>query len=504
MEEKYDKLNKLMKISIKIIINYLEKNITNTEKINEIKTFLVNFPVEQSSDVDAFLESKNAVGELARSRNGERILLIKSNATDNNIEDIMTTIHEYAHALSAEYSSQKIGNLEKNSIFEEAMAVAFSEACVNEWIKDNKMEPRLGIQENLTIYTNERSIINTIFLALSENNMDIKAMLEYVLGNKDYFVSICNNQIGDSFIEIFSLIENEISKHSPSGFEFRNEENKKEIEKIYDLVKDKCWDIIPSETIDNLNVKDNDFTNSKNRYVRSNKIIIEKYFKHICNKSMLERIGILPSDIEDFQKYCSMNNSQFYGIFDFYKIFDFKEDELIQKLLEGYKYYKEWSEEVNFSISELYSLGLNTSEINRSFTRFDENTGKRINRKLEVNKLIVQKFEQECNFTIEELKEMGFTDEEIEKLQVSHDLITGEKNDRRKVVEEAIDKKFKKNRKELLEQGGITLSEVGKRTTSSFSENPVRANYTFGQFEKGVNNQNIKNKPQGDEHNGES
>ena len=59
--------------------------------------------------------------------------------------------------------------------------------------------------------------------------------------------------------------------------------------------------------------------------------------------------------------------------------------------------------------------------------------------------------------------------------------------------------KKNKEKSKNSEQDGITLAEVGKGTTSSFSENPVRANYTFGQFEKGVSNQNINDRPQGDE-----
>ena len=121
----------------------------------------------------------------------------------------MTVIHEYAHALSRNYTSGKMGKLASNTIFEEALAVAFSEACINEWIKDTEMfeEFKTGVKENYMIYENERSIINTFLLELSKVNMDAKAMLEYLLGNKESFVSLCTDQIGEPFSEIFSLIE---------------------------------------------------------------------------------------------------------------------------------------------------------------------------------------------------------------------------------------------------------------------------------------------------------
>ena len=158
---------------------------------------------------------------------------------------------------------------------------------------------------------------------------------------------------------------------------------------------------------------------------------------------------------------------------------------------------KEFEQECGYTIEELKEYGFTDDEIKKMQASYEEDIGKGIDRKAIVKQKIAEKeFEQECNFTIEELKAMGFTDEEIEKMQAP--LNQFKKNNRKEVVEEAINKKNKEKSKNS-EQDGITLAEVGKGTTSSFSENPVRANYTFGQFEKGVSNQNINDRPQGDE-----
>lgn len=377
------KSNELLKISQEIILSFLKQEITDESKINEIANFLENFPVIQSQEMDKFLDSHKAIAEVALHYSAKNMMLIKTNA-NTNIENIMIVIHEYAHALSGDFSpsGKCLGNLKINTIFEEAMAVAFSEACINEYIINNSemfQENRNGIIESSYIYPEERSILNTILFALLENNSDYHAMLEYLLGDKDKFYSLCNEQLGVDFSEIFSTIEREISIRNwdPNGYGFYDI---KEIQDIYSLVSEQLGHLIHQHSLNGISIGNNDFTNKKNRYFVTSGIKLPEIFISILDEGFLSHYGLTSTDINDFLFLSSPQQ--------LIELYSLNTNKFREKIIKESKKLQEWTRETGYTISFLKERGAKDTDIADLLATYDNHTGEKLNRKLRTEEYI--------------------------------------------------------------------------------------------------------------------
>ena len=461
-----DSNNEVIKLSQKIILHFFEKNISDESVINQIKNFLENFPIIQNKEGDEFLKSQASIAQVNLTRTGEKVMILRTETKDINIDDILTVVHEYAHALSSRLSPSKehLGILDVNTIIEEAMAVNFSEACVNEWIKDTKMfeEYKDGIVDN-TVYKEESSILNTILFALNKKGLDNKAMIEYLIGDKEKFLALCSEQLGPSFSEVFSIIEKEINLKSkdPRGWGFRD---RKEIQEIYKLVSSKLSDIISEEDLDELSGEDNNLTKASNRYFKTSSIIQRKYFHHLIIK-MINSGEFSREDCNDLLKL------------DF---ISFDVNEIRRKIIE----IKEWTKETGYTIGQLMEFGADSLMIKELFKNYDVQTGEKIDRKSKANEFIteikelkeetgytfkqlekcgiiptniktIKEWEKETGYTFKQLVEYGAKPIDIEKLFKSYDSQTGEKIDRKSRADE-----FFMKIKELTEEIGCTVKQL--------------------------------------------
>lgn len=278
----------VIEIVKKMIIQVMQKYV-DENTLNEIQTALSSIPIEMGDKVDNYLHLRKARAEYATKREGSVILLPSDIST--NIDDIATILHELAHYFSRKIAINTVGPLKMNTFIEEAIAVHFSEFILNEYMKDcidNKKEIDItipsqirekGFEESKDIYPDERKIINTIMLILSNDNKDITLMVNYLFGDKSKTKDILGNELS----QIIDIIEMYIKKYNyrPDGWGFNNEELihiiYKKIEKI--LIK-KQQEIDISQFSNNTGT---DLKERKQRYYELGEII--------KNQQIIEKIA---------------------------------------------------------------------------------------------------------------------------------------------------------------------------------------------------------------------
>lgn len=231
----------VIEIVKKMIIQVMQKYV-DENTLNEIQRALSSIPIEMGDKVDNYLHLRKARAEYAAKREGLVILLPTDIST--NIDDIATILHELAHYFSRKIAINTVGPLKMNTFIEEAMAVHFSEFILNEYMKDcidNKKEIDItipsqikekGFEESKDIYPDERKIINTIMLILSNDNKDITLTVNYLFGDKSKTKDILGNELS----KIIDIIEMFIEKYNlvPGGWGF---DNRKIIHVIYKKIE---------------------------------------------------------------------------------------------------------------------------------------------------------------------------------------------------------------------------------------------------------------------------
>ena len=360
-----------IKITQKIMMNYLRKKINNDEILNQISIFLEKFPIVQSEEGDEFLKSQGSTAQMLKMRDVGSVILLKTDI-DSTIQNIITIIHEYAHALSEKFSSTgtKFGNMAINIIFEEAMAVNFSEACINEWIKDTNMfeDYKNGIVERKKIYKEEREMLNSLLFILSEKKLDDVAMLEYLIGDKERFCLLCSEQLGPVFGDIVTTMETIIlQNNSFNGFGFRNKEIIKQLcdfasKKLEKLVKEES-SLYPTGNIYN-------FINPVNRYIFVSKTLKKKYFQEVMSKELIKNGEFSVEEVKD--------------LLLFYDFEYLNKDELKRVSNE----LQIWLKENDFKLLELMQLGITSQDIIPLMDHYDAETGEKLNRKLRTQEFI--------------------------------------------------------------------------------------------------------------------
>lgn len=392
----------VIEIVKKMIIQVMQKYV-DENTLNEIQTALSSIPIEMGDEVDKYLYLRKARAEYATKREGSVILLPSDIST--NIDDIATILHELAHYFSREIAINTIGQLKINTVIEEAMAVHFSEFIINEYMKDcidNKKEMSItissqikekGFEEAKTIYPEERKILNTIMLILSNDNKDITLMVNYLFGDKSKTKDILGNELS----QIIDIIEMYIKKYnySPDGWGFNNEELihiiYKKIEK-YLLKKQQEIDISQFS-----NNSGTDLKERKQRYyelgeIIKNQQIIEKIAA--SKESILTELSmkyhipikILMDSLTSIDLFHIINNPSY-------------QEQLIQNIISRHQ-------QIGYTIQELIQYGFTEQEI---YLLISEN------KQREEVKIEIEMKKRNIDFSLDDLSTFGILINEIEE-----------------------------------------------------------------------------------------
>ena len=391
----------VIEIVKKMIIQVMQKYV-DENTLNEIQTALSSIPIEMGDKVDNYLHLRKARAEYATKREGSVILLPSDIST--NIDDIATILHELAHYFSRKIAINTVGPLKMNTFIEEAMAVHFSEFILNEYMKDcidNKKEIDItipsqirekGFEESKDIYPDERKIINTIMLILSNDNKDITLMVNYLFGDKSKTKDILGNELS----QIIDIIEMYIKKYNyrPDGWGFNNEELihiiYKKIEKI--LIK-KQQEIDISQFSNNTGT---DLKERKQRYYELGEII--------KNQQIIEKIAASKESLltELSMKYhipVEILRDSLTSIDLFYIINNPYQEQLINFIIS-------WHQQTGYTMQELIQYGFTEQEIYLLTSK---------NKQKEEVKIEIEMKKRNIDFSLDDLYTFGIPINEIEE-----------------------------------------------------------------------------------------
>ena len=391
----------VIEIVKKMIIQVMQKYV-DENTLNEIQTALSSIPIEMGDKVDNYLHLRKARAEYATKREGSVILLPSDIST--NIDDIATILHELAHYFSRKIAINTVGPLKMNTFIEEAIAVHFSEFILNEYMKDcidNKKEIDItipsqirekGFEESKDIYPDERKIINTIMLILSNDNKDITLMVNYLFGDKSKTKDILGNELS----QIIDIIEMYIKKYNyrPDGWGFNNEELihiiYKKIEKI--LIK-KQQEIDISQFSNNTGT---DLKERKQRYYELGEII--------KNQQIIEKIAASKESLltELSMKYhipVEILRDSLTSIDLFYIINNPYQEQLINFIIS-------WHQQTGYTMQELIQYGFTEQEIYLLTSK---------NKQKEEVKIEIEMKKRNIDFSLDDLYTFGIPINEIEE-----------------------------------------------------------------------------------------
>lgn len=391
----------IIEIVKKMIIQVMQKYV-DENTLNEIQRALSSIPIEMGDKVDNYLHLRKARAEYTSKRDGS-VILLPSNIS-MNINDIATILHELAHYFSGEIAINTIGPLKINTFIEEAMAVHFSEFILNEYMKDcidNKKEMSItissqirekGFVEAKTIYLDERKIINTIMLILSNDNKDITLMVNYLFGDKSKTKDI----LGNGLSQIIDIIEMFIKKYSlvPGGWGFDNRELihvlYKKIEKLL-LEQQQAMDI--SQFSNNTGT---DLKERKQRYYELGEII--------KNQQIIEKIAASKESIltELSMKYhipVEILRDSLTSIDLFNIINNPYQEQLIQYIISR-------QQQIGYTIQELIQYGFTEQEIHLLISK---------NKQKEEVKIEIEMKKRNIDFSLDDLSTFGIPINKIEE-----------------------------------------------------------------------------------------
>lgn len=391
----------VIEIVKKMIIQVMQKYV-DENTLNEIQTALSSIPIEMGDKVDNYLHLRKARAEYATKREGSVILLPSDIST--NIDDIATILHELAHYFSRKIAINTVGPLKMNTFIEEAMAVHFSEFILNEYMKDcidNKKEMSItiasqirekGFEESKDIYPDERKIINTIMLILSNDNKDISLMVNYLFGDKSKTKDILGNELS----QIIDIIEMYIKKYnySPDGWGFNNEELihiiYKKIEKI--LIK-KQQEIDISQFSNNTGT---DLKERKQRYYELGEIIKKQ---QIIERIAASKESLLTELSIKYDIPVEILRDSLTSIDLFHIINNPYQEQLINFIIS-------WHQQTGYTMQELIQYGFTEQEIYLLTSK---------NKQKEEVKIEIEMKKRNIDFSLDDLYTFGILINEIEE-----------------------------------------------------------------------------------------
>ena len=391
----------VIEIVKKMIIQVMQKYV-DENTLNEIQRVLLSIPIEMGDKVDNYLHLRKARAEYTTKRDGSVILLPSDIST--NIDDIATILHELAHYFSRKIAINTVGPLKMNTFIEEAMAVHFSEFILNEYMKDcidNKKEIDItipsqirekGFEESKDIYPDERKIINTIMLILSNDNKDITLMVNYLFGDKSKTKDILGNELS----QIIDIIEMYIKKYNyrPDGWGFNNEELihiiYKKIEKI--LIK-KQQEIDISQFSNNTGT---DLKERKQRYYELGEIIKNQ---QIIEKIAASRESLLTELSMKYHIPVEILRDSLTSIDLFHIINNPYQEQLINFIIS-------WYQQIGYTMQDLIQYGFTEQEIYLLTSK---------NKQKEEVKIGIEMKKRNIDFSLDDLYTFGILINEIEE-----------------------------------------------------------------------------------------
>jgi len=203
------KLDVVVKLAQSRILTFLG-DFTNADIIAKVNEVFNKYPIcieGIEKEVNVFGETRK-VGGVATPDN---IVISKEDIVSVSLDEeyevdklLGTIIHEYAHQF------RKI-NSQYGEMFEEAYATIFAETCINySKIKNFEKTPNNEMFHALTSveYRRAESQVRGLMFALRNKKMDIRLMLEYILGNEKYFQQACSQIFGQGFNEYYNEVIN--------------------------------------------------------------------------------------------------------------------------------------------------------------------------------------------------------------------------------------------------------------------------------------------------------
>jgi len=200
------KLDSVVKLAQSRILTFLG-DYTNAETIAKVNEVFNKYPIvigEEQKEVNAFGKTTR-IGGLAT---GEDIKIPKNDVASCSLTEeyevdklIGQIIHEYAHQFRK--INSKYGNM-----FEESFATIFAETCVNYSKLKNQNNSNQSSELfnllNSVKYQQAESQVRGLLFTLKDKGLDVSLMLEYVLGNENYFKQKCTQIFGTGFEKYYN------------------------------------------------------------------------------------------------------------------------------------------------------------------------------------------------------------------------------------------------------------------------------------------------------------
>lgn len=206
------KLDTIVKLAQNRILTFLG-DFTNADTIAKVNEVFNKYPIvlgERNKEENVYGKT-TTVGGLATD---EYIKIPKDDIAKCSLTEeyevdklLGQIIHEYAHQF------RKI-NSNYGNMFEESFATIFAEACVNYFKVKLQTNDKSELFNMLTSvkYQRAESQVRGLLFALKDKGMDVPLMLEYILGNENYFKQRCTQIFGTGFEtyynEVINLEEN--------------------------------------------------------------------------------------------------------------------------------------------------------------------------------------------------------------------------------------------------------------------------------------------------------
>lgn len=204
------KLDTVVKLAQTRILTFLG-DCTNPEIISKVNEVFYKYPVvmgEREKTVSTTGKTRIIGGVAEDDQIKIPIDAVKSCSLTEEYEIdklVGTIIHEYAHQF------RKI-NSKYGKMFEEGFATIFAESCVNYSKLKNQnnqnQTPELFNLLNSIEYQRAESQVRGLLFVLKDKGMDVSLMLEYILGNENYFKQKCTQIFGTGFENYYNEVIN--------------------------------------------------------------------------------------------------------------------------------------------------------------------------------------------------------------------------------------------------------------------------------------------------------
>ena len=203
-------LKELVELSQKIIVEFFQEKCGNSfdeEKRNRLQKVFDTFSViSEDARTIHFYGGRCSCEEKKIEINREiKVYPMESqNGINQKYKLMIEIIHEYAHAFS---NKGKVDHKDMWSTrcFEEGMACLFEESVLDHYFKKNGIKAK---SRSIGYDSQENAMPRTILFKLKEDDLYVRAMMEYFLGDKKRFLEMLLPQ---EIVEKQNVYENMVS-----------------------------------------------------------------------------------------------------------------------------------------------------------------------------------------------------------------------------------------------------------------------------------------------------